>query len=78
MFREVRAQVVGFLVAVVFLGMALAACRDEPGWNERPDKPMRTGRQDAPTPSPQQSCTLLPVFDGKRPTAIDVCDGDDK
>ena len=48
MFQSARRTIAAIAVLLLFIPMALVACRDKPRWHERPDRPLQTGRQDTP------------------------------
>jgi hypothetical protein len=48
MFQSIRRLMAAIAVLLLFVPMALVACRDKPQWHERPDRPTQTGRQDDP------------------------------
>lgn len=49
MFGRATRTVAALVVLLLFVPMALVACRDKPQWNERPERPLQTGRQGVPS-----------------------------
>lgn len=46
MFQSARRTIAAIAVLLLFVPMALFACRSKPHWHERPERPLQTGHQD--------------------------------